>query len=278
MKNYTRLTSAILALPLSLALQPSNADPFSFAASDTPLAIPLSGTSGTTVSTITVPSGSGVSTINDLNVFVDLDHTYTADLELTIEHVDTGTTALLFDQHGGSGNDISDVTFDDEGSGGSIASGTSPFGPGSFVPFQLLNAFDGESVEGTWTLTINDVYFGDTGILYTFRIGGDGSPVDSDGDGMEDEADLCPDTTMPEANVPSQRLKPNNFALVDADNAFDTMAPPGGGNGPGAAFTTADTGGCSCEQILDTYHLGKGHYKFGCSVGILKRWVNDISD
>jgi hypothetical protein len=178
----------------------------------------------------------------------------TADLELTIEHVDTGTTALLFDQHGGNGNDISDVTFDDEGSGGSIASGTSPFGPGSFVPFQLLNAFDGESVEGTWTLTINDVYFVDAGTFYTFRIVGDGSPVDSDGDGVEDEA------------------------LVDADNAFDTMAPPGGGNGPGAAFTTADTGGCSCEQILDTYHLGKGHYKFGCSVGILKRWVNDISD
>jgi subtilisin-like proprotein convertase family protein len=278
MKNYTRLTSAILALLLSMALQSSNADPFSIVASDTPLAIPSTGSTGTTVSTVTVPSGSGVVTINDLNIFVDLGHTFTGDLDLIIEHVDTGTTALLFDQHDVLGDDITDVTFDDEGNGGSIASALAPFGPGNFVPIQLLSAFDGESVEGTWTLTVVDNFSGDVGTLYSFRIEGDASPTDSDGDGVEDVADLCPDTTIPETNVPSKGLKPNNFALMDADNVFDTMAPSDGGNGSGTTLTTTHTGGCSCEQILDTSSLGLGHYKFGCSVNIMKRWVDNISN
>ena len=237
-----------------------------------------SGAYGKTVSTITVPSGGGVATINDLNVFVDLDHTWTGDLDITIKHADTGTTAMLFNRYGSSRDDITDVTFDDEGSGGSISGGIPPYGPGSFVPYQLLNIFDGESIEGTWTLTIVDNATGDSGTLYSFRIEGEASPTDSDADGVDDVTDLCPDTTIPEATVPSNSLKPNHFALADTNNVFDTAAPSGLSHGQGTAFTTSHTGGCSCEQILNTYHLGLGNYKYGCSIGIMKRWVSDINN
>ena len=82
MKNFTWLVSSTLASIFMLSLQTSHAASFSFAADDLPTAIvqPVSSAAGKTVSTITVPSGGGVATINDLNVFVDLDHTFTADL------------------------------------------------------------------------------------------------------------------------------------------------------------------------------------------------------
>ena len=176
MKKYMRLTSSALALLASIAVQSSNAEPFSIAAGDTPLPIPPSGTgTGTTVSAITVPSESGLTSINDLNVFVDLDHTWTSDLEITIKHVDTGTTAMLFNHDGDSGDDITDVTFDDDGNDRSISTGSPPFGPGSFVPLEPLGIFEGESIEGTWTLTVADGLGGDNGTLYSFRIEGDAS-------------------------------------------------------------------------------------------------------
>ena len=46
------------------------------------------------------------------------------------------------------------------------------------------------------------------------------------------------------------------FSLVDHDLVFDTTSPAG--EGPGLSFTTTDTRGCSCEQIIDELHLGKG--------------------
>ena len=254
MKNFTLLASSTLASILMVGLQTSNAAPFSFAADDLPTAIvqpDSSGVYGKTVSTITVPSGGGVATINDLNVFIDLDHTYTADLIIILMHAETGTVAILFNRYGGGGNDITDVIFDDEGSGGLISSTSiaPPYGPGSFVPYQSLGAFDSESVEGTWTLTVYDVSSGDGGTLNSFRIEGDASTADSDGDGVDDAADLCPDTTI----------------------------PPGKGNIPGGSFTTAQTGGCSCEQILNSNSFDVGSRKFGCSTYVMKQWIGGIT-
>jgi subtilisin-like proprotein convertase family protein len=282
MKNFTLLVSSTFVSIFMLGLQTSNAAPFSFAADDLPTAIvqpDSSGAYGKTVSTITVPSGGGVATINDLNVFVDLDHTYTADLIILIKHAETGTTAMLFNRYGGSGNDITNVTFDDEGSGGLISSSSiaPPYGPGSFVPYQSLDAFDTESVEGTWTLTVYDISSGDGGTLYSFGIEGDASTADSDGDGVDDTVDLCPDTRIPEATVPSVALKQNRYALVGGTHVFNTAPPPGKGNIPGGSFTTAQTDGCSCEQILDSNGFGEGNRKFGCSTEVMKQWIGGIT-
>lgn len=100
--------------------------------------------------------------------------------------------------------------------------------------------------------------------------------VDTDGDGVLDQFDVCAGTVIPES-VPTVELKPNRYALVDNDFIFDTTPPPGGGGGPGDVFTTTDTGGCSCEQIIVALGLGQGHVKFGCSVGVMRNWVNLVT-
>jgi hypothetical protein len=62
--------------------------------------------------------------------------------------------------------------------------------------------------------------------------------------------------------------------LVDGDGIFDTKAP--NGSGPGETFTIEDTGGCSCEQIIDAEGLGQGPVKFGCSLGAMRYWVEGV--
>jgi hypothetical protein len=96
--------------------------------------------------------------------------------------------------------------------------------------------------------------------------------VDADGDGVHIGDDRCPDTVVPES-VPTARLVPRRWALVDDDAIFDTVRP-----GPKPwehAFTLADTAGCSCEQIIGALGLGHGHKKFGCSTGVMRRWIRN---
>jgi hypothetical protein len=97
---------------------------------------------------------------------------------------------------------------------------------------------------------------------------------DSDGDGVTDDADYCPGTVIPEA-VPTILLRTNRFALTDDDRIFDTTEP--NGTGPQASFDIFDTAGCSCEQIVVEQGLGKGHLKFGCSLGEMEEWVELIN-
>ena len=97
------------------------------------------------------------------------------------------------------------------------------------------------------------------------------STQDADGDGVLDDQDICENTVTPEAIVPTTRLGINRWALIDDDNIFDTIPPKG--VGPDAFFTTEDTHGCSCEQIIEILHLGKGHTKFGCSLGVMRTWA-----
>jgi hypothetical protein len=96
-------------------------------------------------------------------------------------------------------------------------------------------------------------------------------PGDEDGDGVPDDADQCADTTIPEG-VPTVRLLPLHYALVDGDGEFDTRWPPFGGVVPGG-ITVEHTRGCSCEQIIDELGLGNGHRKFGCSLGVMLYWI-----
>ncbi|MFH1726777.1 MAG: LamG-like jellyroll fold domain-containing protein [Elusimicrobiota bacterium] len=98
---------------------------------------------------------------------------------------------------------------------------------------------------------------------------------DLDSDGVNVCEDKCPDTALPEAVPTTGQLKPNRWALIDGDQAFDTTSPKG--KGPRKSFSTMDTGGCSCEQILATSpDEMKGHYKFGCSTGVLEDWISGV--
>ncbi len=98
---------------------------------------------------------------------------------------------------------------------------------------------------------------------------GDVCDSDDDNDSVTDELDVCPATFIPES-VPTKKLNPNHWALTDADTIFDTKV---NGTGSGNPFTTEDTGGCSCEQIIVELDLGNGHTKHGCSNGAMEDWV-----
>jgi hypothetical protein len=113
-------------------------------------------------------------------------------------------------------------------------------------------------------------------------VGCSDAQVDGDGDGVCNDgavsngpstcvgADACPGTVIPEG-VPTVRLSTNRWALVDNDLEFDTTAP--NGKDPDRSYSTADTGGCSCEQIIGALGLGTGQEKFGCSISTMDGWV-----
>jgi hypothetical protein len=103
---------------------------------------------------------------------------------------------------------------------------------------------------------------------------------DFDYDGVCDDYDLCLYTEIPEIVVPTRGLAVNHFAItsgsiIDRALVFDTRLPHGQ-LGP-SEFTIYDTGGCSCEQILDALGGRYGQYKNGCSYGTMKQWVRFAS-
>ncbi|MBB77172.1 MAG: hypothetical protein CMJ75_21920 [Planctomycetaceae bacterium] len=101
-------------------------------------------------------------TIEDIDVRVDLDHTWDSDLQLILISPDR-TKVRLFNRSGGSGDDIM-ATFDDEATT-KIADGSAPF-DGDFIPDRSLSKLDGESTKGTWKLRIRDRAAGDVGTIY----------------------------------------------------------------------------------------------------------------
>ncbi len=100
--------------------------------------------------------------------------------------------------------------------------------------------------------------------------------VDSDLDGVPDAEDLCPDTMIPE-DVPTRFLLPFRYALVDGDTTFDTKKP-WWFHGTLPTFTTEDTAGCGCEQILDALGLpGNFSRKYGCGLWLMNFWVQNVN-
>lgn len=119
---------------------------------------------GTINSTIYVPDSAVVA---DLNVDLTLTHTWDSDLDIYLIAPD-GTKVELTTDNGGSGDNFTNTTFDDE-AGTSITSGTAPF-TGTFRPEGDLSDFDGMDMQGTWTLQVTDDYEWDTGILDSWSL------------------------------------------------------------------------------------------------------------
>jgi len=143
-----------------------------FSSGDVHLAV---STSVDAVSPINV-GGSGV--IADLNVELEITHTWVGDLRVVLTHVDTGTHVTIIDQPGSpastfgcSSNNI-DATLDDEASAPveSQCRTTYPAISGSVRPNNPLSAFDGEDLGGTWRLTVTDGATLDDGFLESWSL------------------------------------------------------------------------------------------------------------
>ncbi len=92
--------------------------------------------------------------ISDVNVTLNLFHVNDSDLEIKLVAPGGGTEVMLSNRNGGSGDNYTNTTFDDDAST-PIASGTAPFN-GSFIPDGDLNVLNGLSSVGDWTLIITD--------------------------------------------------------------------------------------------------------------------------
>jgi len=132
-------------------------------------AIPDSSPAGT-ADTITVPAGA---TLVDLDIFIDIQHSFVGDLRVDLVHLDTGTSRRLVDRPGrppGAGCSGDDVlaTLDDE-AGAFFENECVRPGPvaiaGSLRPRRSLSRFDGESLAGDWRLTVSDRRNNNTGIF-----------------------------------------------------------------------------------------------------------------
>ena len=96
------------------------------------------------------------------------------------------------------------------------------------------------------------------------------SGQDSDNDGVDDAIDFCPDTIIPES-VPTKKFSKNRWALTEAGNFSFIQAPPQSGSKH--TFTTADTAGCSCEQIVEESGYSTNYLKRGCPTSKIKKWA-----
>jgi len=119
---------------------------------------------GVVTSTIEI---TGPGTVIDLNVKVDITHTYDSDLTATLFAPD-GTPVELFSNVGGSGDHFTGTVLDDA-AGTPITAGSAPF-TGAFHPEGSLVAFNDMDAAGTWTLEISDNARGDSGTLNSWSI------------------------------------------------------------------------------------------------------------
>jgi len=126
------------------------------ACTDGPVSIP---DNGSMTSTLVV---SGAAPIGELNVTLDITHTYDQDLMAYLIGP-SGTRVELFSSVGGWGDNFTNTTLDDE-AGVPIGEAEAPF-TGTFQPAGLLSRFDGEDPNGTWTLELTDSMAWDSGTL-----------------------------------------------------------------------------------------------------------------
>jgi len=105
--------------------------------------------------------------IYDLDVTINITHTYDSDLTIWLE-TPWNVRILLAMNVGTSGDNFVNTRFDDEAAT-PIGNGTPPF-TGSFQPQELLSAADGQPVTGQWTLVVYDGAPADVGTINNFTL------------------------------------------------------------------------------------------------------------
>jgi len=133
-------------------------------AQDTPLGISL--VPNEVQSVITIPANENV-LIGDINVTVNLNHTWLGDLTISLISP-AGTEVVLMENACGDGQNIN-VVFDDSGMTFECAD-TTPVVTGMMQPENLMSPFITENSQGDWTLKVVDGFDQDGGSLNTFAI------------------------------------------------------------------------------------------------------------
>ena len=135
-----------------------------FTSTNVPITIPT--TANVTVnSTLNVAS---TNTISDVNVTVNISHTWVNDMTITLISP-TGTQVQLVAQPCVSDSLLNiNATFDDSGT--ALVCQTNPAISGTIQPFQSLSAFNGQNMNGTWTLRVLDSFNQDGGTINSWSL------------------------------------------------------------------------------------------------------------
>ena len=132
----------------------------------------------------------GDGTVDDVVLGLRLDHTYTADLEITLVHPD-GTRVTMAFHNGSWRNDFGtgaadctgDLTWFTDAADVSIRDGQAPFA-GEYRPYNPMSVFDARDAAGMWRLEIHDHWYYDQGAVHCadLQVTSDLIPVASDVD------------------------------------------------------------------------------------------------
>lgn len=108
-------------------------------------------------------------TIGDINVNINLTHTYVQDMTISLQGpASIGSPIIILLQEPCGDNDNINCTMDDDG--GAPACAGNPAISGSIAPFDPLSALNSLPADGVWTLLIDDPYNGDGGSVNLFSI------------------------------------------------------------------------------------------------------------
>lgn len=179
--------------------------------SSTNVPITISSTqTGTYTSTLSISESGQLQDINLTNL--NISHTWVGDLNVTLTSPG-GTSVVVFNELCSSDNNLIH-TFDDEASSGISCP---PNTGTSVIPANALSAFDGEDINGTWTLTVSDSYGEDGGTINSWGVSIDyecnpeicDNGIDDDGDGLIDcnDPDCANNTTL----TPSMTIAGINY-------------------------------------------------------------------
>jgi len=106
--------------------------------------------------------------ITDVNLTLNIEHTWIADLEVKLIAPDGVTEIILFEDVGSNGDNFTNTVLDDDAST-DVSNGESPF-TGSYSPTGSLNDLNGLMSAGDWILHINDDANQDGGNLIDWSI------------------------------------------------------------------------------------------------------------
>ncbi|MBY0487904.1 MAG: proprotein convertase P-domain-containing protein, partial [Flavobacteriaceae bacterium] len=124
-----------------------------------PVTIPTTA-NATVNSTLSVNSSN---LISDVNVTVNISHTWVNDMTITLISPTGTQVQLVANPCAVAALSNINATFDDAGI--PLVCGNAPAISGTVVPFQSLSAFNGQTMNGTWTLRVLDSYTGDGGAI-----------------------------------------------------------------------------------------------------------------